>query len=242
VGIEPVKDQRQARIFGHPAAHVARAHGQGEDAGQPVVGHDLVGQVLHGHRGEGNQFAGLPEQRVAADRGDGRVPGPDRHGKVEGGDDAHGTERVPLLIHAVARALGVHGQPVELAREAHGEVADVDHLLHFAQPFGANLAHLQRDQLAQRLLVRAQEVAQVAHDFAALGCGDRAPAGKAGLCGGHGRVVGRAVGGDDAGNGRAGGRVVGDDGRSGSGQPGAGAMTDAGVVGLQMKFRQQCGG
>jgi pyrroloquinoline quinone (PQQ) biosynthesis protein C len=67
----------------------------------------------------------------------------------------------------------VHGQAVKLARQANGEVADVDHLLHLADAFGANLAHLQRDQFAQRLLVRAQEVAQVAHDFAALGRGHK---------------------------------------------------------------------
>ena len=37
---------------------------------------------------------------------------------------------------AVARPLAGHGQAVELAREADGEVGDVDHLQHFATAFG----------------------------------------------------------------------------------------------------------
>ena len=40
--------------------------------------------------------------------------------------------------------LAVHGEAVKLAREAHGEIGDVDHLLHFAQSFGQDLAHLER--------------------------------------------------------------------------------------------------
>ena len=47
-------------------------------------------------------------------------------------------------------ALGVHGQAVELARETDREVADVDHLLDLAQALGQDLAHLQRDQPAER--------------------------------------------------------------------------------------------
>ena len=44
--------------------------------------------------------------------------------------------------HAVAGALGGDGEAVELAREAAGEVADVDHLLHFAARLGDDLAGL----------------------------------------------------------------------------------------------------
>ena len=80
-----------------------------------------------------------------------------------------GPERMPLLHHAVAGPLGRDGQAVELAREADREVADVDHLLHFAVAFGADLAHLERDEFAERLLELAQRVAEIAHDLAALG-------------------------------------------------------------------------
>jgi hypothetical protein len=55
-------------------------------------------------------------------------------------------QRVPLLEHAVAGALAVHGEAIELARQADGEVGDVDHLLHLALAFGQDLAHLAADQ------------------------------------------------------------------------------------------------
>ena len=77
-------------------------------------------------------------------------------GKLNARDDADDAERMPLLVHAVARPLAVHRQAVELARQADREVADVDHLLHLAQPLGEDLAHLERDQPAERLLVLAQ--------------------------------------------------------------------------------------
>ena len=53
-------------------------------------------------------------------------------------------ERMPLLHHAVPRPLRGDRQAVELARQADREVADVDHLLHFAVALGADLAHLER--------------------------------------------------------------------------------------------------
>ena len=77
-------------------------------------------------------------------------------GKLKARDDPDQADRMPLLVHAVAGALGMHGQAVQLARQADGEFADVDHLLHFAVALGLDLAHLQRDQRAERVLVRAQ--------------------------------------------------------------------------------------
>ena len=66
---------------------------------------------------------------------------------------------MPLLVHAVLRALGVHGEAVEHARLADGEIGDVDHLLHFAQAFGLDLAVFERDQRAEVFLGGAQCVA-----------------------------------------------------------------------------------
>jgi hypothetical protein len=82
---------------------------------------------------------------------------------------------VPGFHHAVAGAFAGNRQAMQLARQTHGEVADVDHLLHLAQPFGAHLAGLQRHQQAQGLLVLAQLLAQAAHQFAAHGGGHGAP-------------------------------------------------------------------
>ena len=60
------------------------------------------------------------------------------------------------------RSLAGDGQPVELARKAHGEVADVDHLLHFAFALGEDLAGLQRDESAEVGLGGAQGIAELA--------------------------------------------------------------------------------
>jgi hypothetical protein len=64
---------------------------------------------------------------------------------------------------ATARTCGGRGvrsawSAVQLARQADGELADVDHFLHFAVAFRLDLAHLQRDQRTQRVLVLAQRL------------------------------------------------------------------------------------
>ena len=64
-----------------------------------------------------------------------RRSSPDRDREVEGRDDADHAERMPRLHHAVPGRSDGDGQAVELARQADREVADVDHLLHFAQAF-----------------------------------------------------------------------------------------------------------
>ncbi|MCA9991754.1 MAG: hypothetical protein KDE29_12220 [Anaerolineales bacterium] len=137
---------------------------------------------------------------------------------------------MPLLEHAVGGALGGHGQAVELARESHGKVGDVDHLLHFAVPFGADFAHFQADQVAQRLLVLAQGAAQVADEQAALRGGPLAPLLEAGLGLAHDLVVLGGGGLADAGDGLAGGGVGADEFVPGrGGEPiwaGAGAGVD----------------
>ena len=79
----------------------------------------------------------------------------------------HDAQRMPGLHHPVVGALGGERQAVELARQADREVADVDHLLHFAQAFGGDLAGLERDQPAEVGLGRAQLFAEQAHQLAA---------------------------------------------------------------------------
>ena len=84
-------------------------------------------------------------------------------------------ERMPGFHHAVVGALGGDGQAVELARQADREVADVDHLLHFAEAFGGDLAGFERDEAAEVGLGGAQLLAEQADQFAALGRRHRAP-------------------------------------------------------------------
>ena len=108
-------------------------------------------------------------------RGEHRVPRPDGDREVERRDDADDAERMPLLVHPVRGALGVHRLAVEHPRLADGEVGDVDHLLHFAVAFGLDLAVLERDERAERVLVLAQQVAEAAHHLAAPRRGHVAP-------------------------------------------------------------------
>ena len=150
---------------------------------------------MRGKRSERGFLRRLPHHRVAADHGQSGVPRPHGHGEVEGRDDAAHAQRVPGFHHAVAGAFGGDRQAVELARQAHGKVADVDHLLHFAQAFGGNLARLQRHQAAQVGLGGAQLFAQQANQLAPTRCGHGAPSGEGcvgaanGVAGLRGRVL-----------------------------------------------------
>ncbi len=83
---------------------------------------------------------------------------------------------MPLLHHAVLRALRGDGQAVKLAGEADGKIANINHLLHLAFAFGQNLSGFQRDQSAQVGFGRAQRIAELADNFAAFRRGQGLPA------------------------------------------------------------------
>ena len=104
-------------------------------------------------------------------------------GKLKAEMIAHGPMRMPGLGHPVAGPLGSDHEAVQLARQADGEIADVDHLLHFAQALGDDLAGLERHQRAERLLRGAQFLAKQAHELAPPGRRNLAP-GQEGLVGG----------------------------------------------------------
>ena len=118
----------------------------------------------------------FPDDRVAADGREHRVPGPNGDRKIESRDHADRAERMPLLEHAVQGPFAGHGQAVKLPRETDGEIAHVDHFLHFAFALRADLARLERDEQAQVLLLLAQGLADLADDFAPLGGWDHPPA------------------------------------------------------------------
>ena len=96
-------------------------------------------------------------------------------GKLNASDYADRAERVPGLEHAMAGALGGDRTAEELSREPHGEVADVDHLLHLAEALLGDLAGLERDELSECLLLASQLLAQEADELAAPWCGHVAP-------------------------------------------------------------------
>jgi hypothetical protein len=101
----------------------------------------------------------------------------------------------------VTRALGGHGAPVELARKADGEVADVDHLLHLTARFGGDLADLEADQGGEVVLVHGQELAEPLDQGAPNGGWDSAPVLEGGLRPRDGVVDGGPVDPGDAGQG-----------------------------------------
>src|SRR6266851_5187664 len=72
-------------------------------------------------------------------------------------------------------ALGGDRQAEELPGKSHGVVANVDHLLDFAETFGLDLAGLDGNEPAKRALVAAQLFAKQPHEFAALGSRDQTP-------------------------------------------------------------------
>src|SRR6266478_6296793 len=61
---------------------------------------------------------------------------------------------MPGLGHTVLVALRGYRQAVELPGKTRGEVADVDHLLDFAETFGLDLADLDRNASTSALSVR----------------------------------------------------------------------------------------
>ncbi len=131
-----------------------------------------------GEGGEGSFFRGLPDYGVAADEGEGGVPGPDGYGEVEGGDDSDDAEGVPGLHHAMLGALGGDGEAGELAGEAGGEGADVDHLLNLAEAFGEDLSGFDGDEAAQGFEMGAELFTEEADELSAPGGGDVAPSQK----------------------------------------------------------------
>ncbi len=135
-----------------------------------------------GKAGERRLFRRLPDDGVAADKRQGGVPGPDGDGEVERRNDAADAKRVPGFHHAMLAAFGGDRQAVDLARQADGEIADVDHFLHFAKAFGGHLADFERDELAEIGLVGAKFFAKQADQFAALRCRNDAPGQKCLVC------------------------------------------------------------
>ena len=170
--------EAQTRIGRDPLARLAAADHDLEQA-RGSLAEALERAREEGLAGKGRErglLRGLPHHGVAADERQRGVPRPHRDREVEGGDDAYGRERVPGLHHAVAGPLGGDGEAVELAREAEGEVADVDHLLHFAAALLEDLAGLEGHQAAERVLGGTELLAEEPHELAAPGCGYRAPA------------------------------------------------------------------
>ena len=165
-------EQRQSSVVGHRHRHVGAAVHDLDEIGRPA---GTLQQRGAGERRQRRRRARLPHHRIPAHQGDRRVPRPHRCREVEGGDDADRSKGLPGLREAVGRAFRGDRSAVQLAGQADGEVADVDHLLHLTARLGGDLADLDADQGGQVIEVVAHEVAEPAHDLAADGRRCRAP-------------------------------------------------------------------
>src|SRR5690606_9868366 len=145
-----------------------RADEELEDARIAVTLEHAIHEPLDRDRAERCLRRRLPYADIAANRGEEGVPRPDRDGKVERADDAYEPERVPLLVHAMLRALGMHREAVQHARLTDREVCDIDHLLYLTVSFGFDLAGFERDERAERVFVAAESFGDQADRFAAL--------------------------------------------------------------------------
>src|SRR5205823_9196715 len=82
---------------------------------------------------------------------------------------------MPLLHQTMVFSLRLNRQAVKHARLADGEIADIDHLLHFAFAFSDDLAGLEGDELAELVFRFAQRIAKPAYRVAAHRSRRRAP-------------------------------------------------------------------
>jgi hypothetical protein len=126
-------------------------------------------QRLNGEGGQGCLLRRLPDDRVAANERERRVPRPDGDRKIECRNHSDRAERVPLLHHAMRRTFAGDGQTIELTGQADREFANVDHLLHFAAAFRGDLASLYHDQSTELILGGAQLCAEEPYELATMG-------------------------------------------------------------------------
>eukprot|EP01132_Coremiostelium_polycephalum_P017959 gene17958-biopygen9566 len=170
-------DQRNTRVIHQCGAGIAATDDHLAEVRRRIaeVLQYALEQCLAGQGGKRGFFRRFPDHCVAAHQRQRGVPRPYGDREVEGADHANHAQRVPGFTHVVARTLGGDGQAVQLARQADGEVADVDHFLHFTQTFLGDLAGFPRHQLAEVGLVLAQHVAELAHQLTTTGGRHLAP-------------------------------------------------------------------
>src|SRR5262249_43799016 len=104
-----------------------------------------------------------------------RVPRPHRYRKVERGNNSNRAQWMPLLHHPMAGSFRRNCEPIKLARQTDRKVADVDHLLDFAECFGPDLAGFPGDKLRQIGLSPSQRIADLSDKFTTLGRRNKSP-------------------------------------------------------------------
>ena len=136
------RDQRNPPISRELSADgVAVADEQRKIAGSAPVSRQTRSAILvtamavSGVFSDGFQIVASPQTAASAAFHDQTATG-----KLKAEMTADHAERMPLLHQAMIRPFRLNRQAVKHARLADGEIADVDHLLHFAFAFGDDLA------------------------------------------------------------------------------------------------------
>lgn len=119
--------------------------------------------------------AWLPDGGVTADKVESEVPEKDGVWEVEGGDDEGDAEWTGSLHEEVVVPLRGDDLAGEHPREADGVVADVDGLLDLSAPLLEDLAHLERDEGSELVLVLLERVTDLEQDLAPLRSRDVPP-------------------------------------------------------------------
>ena len=89
---------------------------------------------------------------------------------------------MPDFAHMVFRAFTAHCNAVELAGQAEGEVADIDHFLDFAETFGEDFATFYGDKFAKIIFGSAEFFTEQADKLTTHRCGGFSPFFKRCLC------------------------------------------------------------
>ena len=163
------RNQRHIAAVGHNFTDLAIPNNNLMQVGWRITEfrNRLFQNLLAGQGGNRGFFRRFPNHGIATCQRKGSIPRPWCDREVKGGDQANNTQRMPIFHHFVARTFGRDGQTVKLARQAKGEIADVDHFLNFAKTFLIDLATFKRHQTAKRFFGRAELITQKTDQFAA---------------------------------------------------------------------------
>ena len=172
------REDRHALVVDQRLANRAAANQHGQQVVRRVgaePGRRATVERLDRQRRQRRLLRRFPHHRVAANEGQRGVPRPHGDREVERRNDADDASRPPGFNELVIGALGLDREAVELTRQADGEVADVDHLLHFAETFRLDLADLDRHQPTEFGFGGAQFLGEQADKFAPARRRDAAP-------------------------------------------------------------------
>lgn len=143
-------DEGNTLILNHALSNDGSRTNNGSANGgvDSISAEDTLKDLGHGESAERSGGGSLPDVHVSANQRDGRVPGEDGHGEVEGGDDTDNSKGVVNLHKSVTSTLRVQDGASNGTADSGGEIANVNHLLDLSETLSQDLTHLNGDQLS----------------------------------------------------------------------------------------------